>query len=52
MPERRFVVGLQCHPEEHSATEPWAARLFAALVEAARRRRDGPSALSRSAVGG
>jgi putative glutamine amidotransferase len=52
MPERRFVVGLQCHPEEHSATEPWAARLFAALVGAARRRRDGPSALSRSAVGG
>ena len=52
MTERGFVLGLQCHPEELSATEPWAARLFAALVAAARRRRDGPSALSRSAVGG
>jgi putative glutamine amidotransferase len=52
MPERRFVLGLQCHPEEHSATEPWASRLFAGLVEAARRRRDGPATVSRSAVGG
>lgn len=52
MPGRGFVVGLQCHPEEHSATEPWAARLFAALVEAAHRRREGLSAISRSAVGG
>jgi putative glutamine amidotransferase len=52
MPGRGFVVGLQCHPEEHSATEPWAARLFTALVEAARRRREGPSRLSRTAVGG
>jgi putative glutamine amidotransferase len=52
MPEHRFVLGLQCHPEELSAIEPWASRLFAGLVEAARRRRDGPSALSRSAVGG
>ncbi|MEA2670739.1 MAG: putative glutamine amidotransferase [Chloroflexota bacterium] len=51
MPGRRFVVGLQCHPEEHSATEPWAARLFTALVEAAHRRREGPSSLSGSAVG-
>lgn len=52
MPERRFVLGIQCHPEELSASEPWAGRLFAGLVEAARRRRDGSSALSRSAVGG
>lgn len=52
MPGRSFVLGMQCHPEEHSASEPWAARLFAGLVEAARRRRDGPAALSGSAVGG
>ena len=52
MTERGFVLGLQCHPEELSATEPWAARLFAALVAAARRRRDGHSDVSRSAVGG
>ena len=42
----RFLVG-------HPAADVYdPARLFAALVEAARRRRDGPSALSRSAVGG
>lgn len=52
MPGRRFVLGLQCHPEELSATEPWAARLFSALADAARRRGEGPAALSRSAVGG
>jgi putative glutamine amidotransferase len=52
MPEHRFVLGLQCHPEELSATEPWAARLFAGLVDAARRRRDGQAAVPRSAVGG
>jgi putative glutamine amidotransferase len=52
MPGRGFVVGLQCHPEEHSATEPWAARLFTALVEAARRRLEGPSSLIRPAIGG
>jgi putative glutamine amidotransferase len=52
MPRRRFVVGLQCHPEEHAATEPWAGRLFAGLVAAARHRRDGSAALSGSAVGG
>lgn len=52
MPRRPFVLGLQCHPEEHTPAEPWADRLFAALVNAARRRRDGPSELARSAVGG
>jgi putative glutamine amidotransferase len=52
MPGRRFVIGLQCHPEEHSATEPWAARLFTALVEAARRRREALSSHSGSAAGG
>jgi putative glutamine amidotransferase len=31
----RFVVGIQCHPEELSRTEPWAASLFSALVEEA-----------------
>jgi putative glutamine amidotransferase len=42
MPGRRFVIGLQSHPEEFSGTEPWSARLFAALVEAARERRAAP----------
>jgi putative glutamine amidotransferase len=28
----RFVIGVQCHPEELSAEQPWAARLFSALV--------------------
>lgn len=52
MPARRFVVGIQCHPEEHSATEPWADRLFAALVAFARRRTDGAAGTPSSAVGG
>jgi putative glutamine amidotransferase len=38
MPSAKFVVGIQCHPEELSRTEPWAARLFAAFVEAAKAR--------------
>ncbi|HEY6379297.1 MAG TPA: gamma-glutamyl-gamma-aminobutyrate hydrolase family protein [Candidatus Dormibacteraeota bacterium] len=32
VPGRRFVMGVQCHPEELSAEQPWAARLFSALV--------------------
>src|SRR5258708_1963803 len=40
LPGHEFVVGIQCHPEELSAKEKWAARLFAGLVEAARRHRD------------
>jgi putative glutamine amidotransferase len=52
MPEHGFVLGLQCHPEELSAAEPWASRLFTGLVEAARRRRGGNADVSRSAVGG
>ena len=36
----RFVVGVQCHPEElWSATAPEFARLFKAFVDAARQRR-------------
>jgi putative glutamine amidotransferase len=52
MPGRRFVIGVQCHPEELSPTEPWAARLFAGLVAAARRGRGEPSEVPPSAVGG
>jgi putative glutamine amidotransferase len=52
MPGRPFVIGVQCHPEEHSATEPWAARLFTALVDAAHRRREGSSTRFSPAVGG
>jgi gamma-glutamyl-gamma-aminobutyrate hydrolase PuuD len=33
------VLGIQCHPEELSRTEKWAARIFAGLVEAAGRYR-------------
>jgi putative glutamine amidotransferase len=51
LPGRRFVVGLQCHPEEHSGSELWAARLFAAFVEAARQRpaEDAPARLTTGA---
>jgi len=35
MPDRRFVVGIQCHPEELARRERWAARLFEGLVAAA-----------------
>ena len=34
---REFVLGIQCHPEELSRKEKWAARIFAGLVEAAGR---------------
>lgn len=33
-PGRRFVIGVQCHPEELVDEHPWAARLFSALVTA------------------
>jgi putative glutamine amidotransferase len=32
---RRFVLGVQCHPEELYAAHPWAARLFHDFVVAA-----------------
>jgi putative glutamine amidotransferase len=35
---RDFVVGIQCHPEELSTSEEWAARLFDSFVFAARER--------------
>ena len=35
MPDRRFVVGIQCHPEELVKKAAWPRRLFAGLVEAA-----------------
>jgi putative glutamine amidotransferase len=35
-PGRRFVVGLQCHPEELYPEREWARRLFADFVAAAR----------------
>jgi putative glutamine amidotransferase len=34
MPGHRFVVGIQCHPEELVGKEPWARSLFTAFVEA------------------
>jgi putative glutamine amidotransferase len=37
LPDHEFVLGIQCHPEELSPKEKWAARLFAGLVEAAGR---------------
>jgi putative glutamine amidotransferase len=39
MPSAKFMVGIQCHPEELSRKEAWAARLFSALVEAAEERK-------------
>jgi putative glutamine amidotransferase len=38
LPSHDFVLGIQCHPEELSNTEPWAARLFTGLVAAAKER--------------
>jgi putative glutamine amidotransferase len=35
-PGRRFVVGVQCHPEELYLDRPWARRLFQDFVVAAR----------------
>ncbi len=35
IPGHRFVVGIQCHPEELCKTEPWASRLFDAFLAAA-----------------
>jgi putative glutamine amidotransferase len=40
LPDHEFVLGIQCHPEELSRKEKWAARLFAGLVEAAGRYRE------------
>ena len=34
MPDHRFVVGIQCHPEELVKTEKWAPSLFEAFVAA------------------
>jgi putative glutamine amidotransferase len=34
-----FALGIQCHPEELSKKEPWAARLFAGLAASANSRR-------------
>jgi putative glutamine amidotransferase len=34
-PGRRFVVGMQCHPEELYLERPWARRLFVDFVAAA-----------------
>jgi putative glutamine amidotransferase len=45
LPDHEFVLGIQCHPEELSKKEEWAARLFAGLVEAAGRRRNPTPAL-------
>ena len=34
MPDKRFVVAIQCHPEELAAWQPESQRLFAAFVAA------------------
>ncbi len=36
MPDRRFLLGVQWHPEELVGQHDWSRRLFAALVAAAR----------------
>lgn len=35
LPSHQFVLGIQCHPEELSRKEQWAARLFSGLVASA-----------------
>lgn len=35
LPRRRFVVGVQCHPEDLYATHEWCRRLFRGFVDAA-----------------
>jgi putative glutamine amidotransferase len=40
LPSHDFVLGIQCHPEELSRKEPWAARLFSGLAAAAGARRE------------
>lgn len=37
LPGHRFVLGVQCHPEELRKTQPWAARLFEGFVSTAAR---------------
>jgi putative glutamine amidotransferase len=49
MPDREFVLGIQCHPEELSRKVEWAARLFAGLVEAAGHYREAHDRLVRRA---
>ncbi|HXN89978.1 MAG TPA: gamma-glutamyl-gamma-aminobutyrate hydrolase family protein [Candidatus Sulfotelmatobacter sp.] len=39
LPGHRFVVGMQCHPEELVGKQPWAINMFTALVEAGSRYR-------------
>ncbi|HXN77702.1 MAG TPA: gamma-glutamyl-gamma-aminobutyrate hydrolase family protein [Candidatus Dormibacteraeota bacterium] len=39
LPSANFVLGVQCHPEELSRKEAWAAGLFSALVDAVEERR-------------
>ena len=34
MPDKRFVVAIQCHPEELAVWQPESRRLFAAFIEA------------------
>ena len=35
-PGRRFVIGVQCHPEELYLERQWARRLFVDFVDATR----------------
>jgi putative glutamine amidotransferase len=39
LPSAQFVLGIQCHPEELSRKEAWAAGLFTAFVASAQERR-------------
>jgi len=40
LPSHDFVLGIQCHPEELTNKEEWAARLFRALIASAGERQD------------
>jgi putative glutamine amidotransferase len=40
LPTHEFALGIQCHPEELTEKEEWAARLFAGLNASAQRHRE------------
>ncbi len=40
LPSHDFALGIQCHPEELTNKEEWAARLFRALIASAGERQD------------
>ena len=48
--DRRFVVGIQCHPEELAPKHEWARRLFKALAAAGAQYRDSVTRLAQAST--